>query len=562
MVKTDGNYIYLLEGNQLIIMNAWPADQTHIVWQTTLDNYASGIYLDGDRLAVISQQWNSPVVYNTDPVTGNVSIAQGSAQISMMPIWRGWYSTPQTLLTVYDITDRTAPKVISQTTVDGSFSDSRDINGKLYMVVDNSINAPQPQILTITDPTTGNDKSVYEDEASYRARLEAMTLEQLLPQYSTVTTAPDGTQTTTTGALVSADNLWLPANHRDQSNMFTIALFDLTGDTTAPVDSASAVGFSGTVYSSADNMYVTAQSWDSPMGNWAGDYRTDIYQFKLTPTSVDFQASGDVPGWTVNPFAMDESNGTFRIATTSTDSGLGNNVFAMQDQGDNLKIVGGLTELSTDERIYAARFVGDAAYLVTFKQIDPLLTIDMSDPTQPQLKGVLEMPGYSSYLHPIDNNLLIGFGRNADASGHVMGLQVSLFDVSNIADPQRIDVMQLSGGDGWWSGSSAAEWDHHAFSYFADQGVLALPVLDNGWWNGNAKLDVIKVDPTTGFTLLGEIDHQGEVQRSIEIGDYLYSIGTDAVKVVSMTDPSQQVAEVTLTPTPTPTPDPLPGTAV
>ena len=150
------------------------------------------------------------------------------------------------------------------------------------------------------------------------------------------------------------------------------------------------------------------------------------------------------------------------------------------------------------------------------------------------------------YVPPVGDSLLIGFGRDADATGRVRGLQVSLFDVSKLADPRRLDVMQLSGsGGGWWSGSSAAEWDHHAFSYFADHQLLALPVLDGGWWTGQAKLDLIRID-SGKFKLIGQIKHTGTVLRSVQIGDFIYSIGTDAVKVVAIDAPGTELVSVTL----------------
>ena len=535
LVKTDGKYLYLLDGNTLLIMTAWPADQTKVLWQAELSDSPDGIYLDGDRLTVISRKWESPPAGSSGGpaaagAVGSIAPAPRVAGDIAMPTWGGWWGKAQAVVTVYDVSDRAAPKVVSQTTVDGSLASSRDIDGRLYMVLDNGVSAPEPLVVS----------GKYENEAVYRARLEAMSISDLLPQYAST----GGSSQTASGALVSAGNLWMPAGGGDPDTMFTIALFDLNGDAGKPLASTSAIGVAGTVYASANSMYVTSQAWDSPMGSWEGDCRTDIYRFSLGATSVDFTGTGSVPGWTVDQFAMDENKGYFRIATTTAQGGLSNNVFVM-DPANSLKIVGSITELAMTERIYAARFVGDAAYLVTFRQVDPLFAIDLSNPALPQLKGVLEMPGYSSYLHPAGDRTLIGFGRDADASGRVRGLQVSLFDVSNLASPRRVGVMKLSAG-GSWSGWSAAEWDHHAFSYFPEEHVLALPVLDRGWWNNDAKLDVIKVDEAKGLTMLGQIRHHGQVLRSVRIGGYIYSIGSDAVKVVAIADPGQVVADVPL----------------
>ncbi len=585
IVKTDGNYIYLISNQSLIILNSWPADQTSIVSTTPLDGSPDGMYLDGDKLVVISDEWQMATPMDA---TGNPVSA-----VATNGLWWGW-SNPQVKVTIYNVADRTAPAVISTTTFDGSVSDTRQVDSRMFMVINNDLNVPQPEILPdpnagTTPPDSGGNTGdttgggavgdvgvpnmmpiwnngtgyIYEDEASYRARLEAMSLDDLLPHYTTTINNADGTTSTTTGSLAQLPNLYVPATDREQ-NLFSVVLIDTADAVPQPKSSTTVIGMSGTVYSSQTSMYVTAEEWQSPMGDWQGDLQTNIYEFGLSDTGADYEANGHVPGWTIDSYSMSEdAQGYFRIATTTTSEGLSNNVFVMQDQGSNLGIVGGITGVAMDERIYSARFVGDRLYMVTFQQVDPLFTIDLSDPTNPTIQGVLEMPGYSSYLYPISDNLLLGFGRDADASGHVQGLQVSLFDVSDMQNPKLVDRMSLgdSNPDQWWGGSySTAEWDHHAFSYFASQNLLALPVLDWGWWNGSGSLDLIQVDPAAGkFNKLGEVQHDGEVLRSVQIGDYVYSIGTDAVKVVQIGNPLVDVADVPLPQPAPPTPTPIDG---
>jgi uncharacterized secreted protein with C-terminal beta-propeller domain len=140
-------------------------------------------------------------------------------------------------------------------------------------------------------------------------------------------------------------------------------------------------------------------------------------------------------------------------------------------------------------------------------------------------------------------------------------MQASLFDVSDIHNPKLVGTYKFlddSSHPGWFWTSSGAEWDHHAFSYFEDEKVLAIPVLDWGWWNGQGKLALLKLDETSGFTKLADIQHDGEVSRSLRIDHFIYSIGTDAVKVISLDDPDTILTSVDLPNNPDPNPDPIP----
>jgi len=552
IVKTDGNYIYLVENNELVILDAWPADQTHIISRTpVIDNgWIQGIYLDGDRVTIISTVWETGQ-YPVPPVP--MDVAGGSAaggSLIARPIWCGCWSRPQVKVTVMDVSDRANPKKVNETTYDGSLTSSRKIDSRVYLVLDNNIDAPPPAIVQ----KDGN--SYYESAETYKARLEAMSLEELLPGY-TVSDSATGQQTR---GYLGETNLYIPNSVDDAQSMFSVVLMDLADANPGPKATTSVVGFSGDVYASTENLYVTTQSWDAPLRGWDGDPQTDIYKFALNADSVPLAGTGEVPGWVMNQFSMGENGNDFHIATTTQSGGISNNVFTLQDEGEHLDITGGITGLAFSERIYSARFIGDRGYLVTFRQIDPLFTLDLSDPTNPQVAGILKIPGYSSYLHPVGDNLLIGFGRDADASGHVLGLQASLFDVSNMSDPKLVGTYKFQDDPshpGWYWTSSGAEWDQHAFSYFPDEKVLAVPILDWGWWNGQGKLALLKLDQSSGFTKLGDIQHDGQVLRSLRIDHFVYSIGTDAVKVISLDDPDTILTSVDLPSSPDPQPIPL-----
>jgi uncharacterized secreted protein with C-terminal beta-propeller domain len=266
-----------------------------------------------------------------------------------------------------------------------------------------------------------------------------------------------------------------------------------------------------------------------------------IYKFALGTDRVPLEATGAVPGWVLNQFSMDEEDGFLRIATTSWRGDLANNVFVLGQAGDQLHVVGSLTDLGLGERLYAARFLGDRGFLVTFRQVDPLFTLDLSDPRNPQLVGELEVPGYSSYLHPVGEDYLIGLGRYADpATGRVQGVQLSLFDVSDLANPARLAAYQFASDT--WGSFSEAEWDHHAFSYFPEHDTLTVP-LGLNWWE-TASLQVFGITPQDGIQFRGQIEHDSAVRRSFQIGDYLYSVSDATIKVNAIADPAMQVAEL------------------
>jgi uncharacterized secreted protein with C-terminal beta-propeller domain len=311
----------------------------------------------------------------------------------------------------------------------------------------------------------------------------------------------------------------------------------------------SVAGVSGQVYASTSSLYVSAGHWGSWWDSTDAGSSTNIYKFDLQQVDAPLVAMGAVPGLALDQFSFDESDdGLLRVATTN---GFGeaaaSGVFVLAASAGNLQTIGSVTGLAKGERIFSVRFVGDRGYVSTFRQVDPLFVIDLANPRAPKVLGELKVPGFSSYMQPLDATHLLGIGRDVDpTTGQVRGLQLSIFDVSNPAKPQRTSTYTFA-GDGWESWS-AALWDHHALSWFADQGILALPVQQGGWWDGSNGLVVFKVDTSSAdaFTNLGQITHNGTVQRSLRIGEYLYSVSSGEVKVHQLDDPAVEVAATRL----------------
>jgi hypothetical protein len=549
-VKTDGNYIYLLRDQKLVIADSWPAEDLHVAGSADIEGSPLAVYVYGDHVTVLSQIYDYFGVY---PVIGGgdgiVPLPVGSiglrttglvAKASFcMPRW--WQpSQPKIKVTEFDVSERANPTVTEETTLDGWLTSSRMIGDRVLLVMQNDTPIPEP--LMTADP---NDPGTYayETKEAYLERLQTADLATLLPSY---TTKIAGVDETVEGALVEAQSLYLPAKPSGES-LISVVAFDVdTG--IGPVSTTSAFGVGGTVYASADSLYMASTSWVTPLRGWWQSWAptTFVYKFDLTQDGVPLVATGTVAGDIVSQYSMDEYRGDLRIATTDSSTGLSSNVFVLAESGADLNIVGSVTGLALGERIRSVRFMGDRGFVVTFRQVDPLFSLDLSDRTNPFVAGELKIPGYSSFLQPMDDNHLIGFGRYADpTTGRVQGLQLSLFDVSDLKNPTQMFTYVFSTES--WGGYSEAEWDPHAFSYFADYGTVALPV-QQGWWGDSSNgLQVFKVDLTTGFTSLGEIQHDTPVRRSFQIDDYIFSISSDTIKANSITDPAREVAALDLT---------------
>jgi hypothetical protein len=269
--------------------------------------------------------------------------------------------------------------------------------------------------------------------------------------------------------------------------MLTVLSFDIARSGLTDGSPVSIVADGDTVYGSEKSLYVASnQAWRFAVPAFAGSdvksepatSRTEIYKFDTSGKEAPrFVAGGSVPGHLINQYAMSEWDGRLRVAST-TDSvvkqGLQtqsqSGVYVLAEDGGQLTQVGSVEGLGKGERIYAVRFVQTVGYVVTFRQTDPLYTLDLGDPTKPTVKGALKIPGYSAYLHPADDTRLIGVGQDATDGGRVKGTQVSLFDVGDLTDPTRLANYTLPGS------YSEAEFDPHAFLFHKNSGLIVIPL--------------------------------------------------------------------------------------
>ena len=560
LVKTDGEFIYMILGQELVILDALPAEDIHVVSRTPIQGTPEGLFLWADRLVVLSATYPMWAILD-GPVFAD--------RVVGVPGWVGPEPAPyrdEVTVSLFDVTDRAAPELVQQTTMQGMLVDARAVDEQLFLVLGSDLWIPMPAYerreIVATDPPVlpkepydvtlvfeGSElaymprlpdwqpkyERVYETADEYAARLMQLPLEEVLPTYSI-----DG------GAarlLSSPDDIFLPTDSLSE-DLLTVVRMDMSAAGGDEPETTSLQGSGGHVYASRESLYVASRpEWTWPVQADTDRNTTRIYKFDLTQADMPLAATGVVAGTVHNQFSMDEYEGTFRVATTTFDRTFSNNLFVLRQDGGDLVAAGALTGIARTEQIYSVRYLGETAYMVTFRQVDPLFAIDLSDPTAPTVVGELHVPGFSRYLHPIDDSLLIGLGRDADADGRTRGLKLSLFDVSNPRRPQEVDV-QLVGSAGPWGTTTEAEWDHHAFAYFGDYQTLCLPVYDYYAANRNT-LAAYYVDEG-GFVELGSIAGSGRMRRSLRIGDNVYAVSTGSVTVADLFDVTHVVGSVEL----------------
>ena len=571
LVETDGQFIYTLRPapppdfitqvfpprlefkSDLFIAGVVPAGEMKVESRASIAGMPLGMYLVGERLAVLTQSYPAyPVIDRVGLPPADVGtrfVAPGGGVIDP--------GDPTVKVTVFDVSDRAAPRVVEETTLDGSYDSSRAVGDRVYVVVRNDTWVPVPRTVPAPDGQTG---TVYESEASYRARLAESPLAELLPKFVAKAGAVESG-----GALVSAPDVYVKDADAPTlgQNLLSVSVLNVGDGAGGPTDTTSVAGWAGVTYASPRALYLAGMFWDGGTGP-ADPPRTgtNLFKFALERDSVPLAATGEVEGRVLNQFSMDEEGRHFRVATT-VDARFGpggtapssSGVYVFGQDGHDLELVGKVTGLGVTEQIRSARFLGDTAYLVTFRQIDPLFVIDLSDPAKPAVAGELKVPGFSSYLHPIADGLVIGVGRDADDAGRVRGLQLSLFDVSDPADPKQLDTHQP--GDGY--GSSDAEHNHLAFSWFPESGILAIPVASYGLVGPLPPilprdptaaddaaatertpfaLEVFRVTRDGGIVPLGRVASSQPVVRSLRIGTVLYAISNGQIQAVELESPA------------------------
>jgi uncharacterized secreted protein with C-terminal beta-propeller domain len=567
LVKTDGQYLYIAQDRALHIVDSWPVEDAEKVATVQLDGWSQGLFLHGDTVVVASQVYDS-----------------------------SFYGTQYTF---FDVSDRTNPIETRTIQIDGYQADARLVGDDMYFVLNHWLNLPQeawdimwddslglPEVdWNLTDEALELDMDTKREEARLilepviDSMVAAWNIDELLPQMK------DSAGSGTFEPMYDCNEIYRPGTV-SQYNMLSLFHVDVEAETT----SATGLMSNGwTIYASQENLYVaqTSRWWWWGWGSM--DLNTHIHKFELNPAGEpSYAASGSVAGWIYDQFAMSEYDGHLRVASTELDwwwgsnlaeEDVGNNVTILQDVGTGLlREVGSVTGIAPGEQIQACRMMGDKGYVVTFEQTDPLFTIDLADPLNPQVIGELHIPGFSTYLHPMDGDHLLSIGMAGLEDGTLTGMAVNIFDVTDFADPQLKFQYEMSDPDSGWTWSEAL-WEHHAFTYHRD--VLTIPAYrysytentdgsyDYDYFSGAVSFDI---DSDLGISMLGEVDHYplvqdseclyslnydyyeedvcndwawyANVRRNVYIEDNLFSISNYGVRVTDLNDPTLSIQEV------------------
>jgi hypothetical protein len=556
LVKTDGRRIVTVANGVLEVIDAASRTVTG-----RLDLSATGLDMAYGSANLLLSGDHALVLTSAGPVAGGATGPGDSAQPA--------YGSR---LLLVDLAGH--PSMVSSYTIDGSLIDARQIGPAVRVVI-----SSQPRLDFPAQPdSTSNAQRV----AANQAVISHAGLDAWLPQYEETS----GGATTTGHIACSAVSR--PAIYSG-ANLLTVLTFDLGSDALGSGDGVSIVADGNTVYGTDTSLYVAgderwlaeaavsagrgmpAEGAAGTPGSAAGQ-QTDIYRFDITkPGPPRFAAGGSVPGYLIDQYALSEWQGYVRIATTTGTSWAradgppadaqtsSSAVYVMSARGPVMRLAGRLTGLGLTERIYSVRFMGPVGYVVTFRQTDPLYTVDLSDPALPRVRGSVALTGYSAYLHPASATRLIGIGRQADAMGHVGGTQVSLFDVSDLAAPTRLATFALT------AAISNAEFDPHAFLYWPAAHLMVVPLQATGMAAGAPVPPggaAQSPDAPRSGALVLRIDHSGitetgfitqpdttsttgypgypPVERSLIIGQTLWTISTAGAMTSDLTTLRQQ----------------------
>ncbi len=516
-VKNDGTRIFVLSGTRLFTAKSWPPADLAVAGKLDLEGWPGSMFLDQNQVAVISSIWAQP--------TGGGSFSPNGGGVCGFGAMCGWGSTT-TKITVVDVSDLSNPKVTSEVYLPGSPQGARRVGSSVRLVLSDNVRWPD-QLRWWPD----YDPAVYQDKAKLAQAIDTLenTNEALIRATPLSQWFPDGKRKLPDGTVLELGyqcSDFYVANSPERLGLVTIATLDLS-HLDRGVGRSSIVGEAGVLYATQAHLYVASRHW----WWWASEGQRDwtyVHEFDLSsPDRAGYLGSGGVEGTVGDSFAMDEKKGFLRIATsTSTwtrdpkggfhgDAGSRLAVLAPA-AGGVLELVGELPELVKGERLTAMRFLGDRGFAVTFRNVDPLATLDLSDPTHPRKVAELTLPGFSTFLQPIDSTHLLAIGEDVplDTAGHPdwskRVVSLSLFDIGDLAQPRRTAQSLI----GTSSAYSEALWDHHAFNWYrpdpAKPGLLAIPFSDwkntTPWYDGFiSDVRVYSVDPAGSIAAVGAL---------------------------------------------------------
>ena len=487
-VKTDGKRLIVMRGNTIEVFDV-TGDEPELARSIQLDDdsWGSEMFLVDDSILLLSTAWsNQPFLSDT---TSSSFRPEGITTSKLTEV------------------DIKTGDIGATVEIEGTYLSAREVDGSIRIVTSSGL---------------GNFDFLYPsnqgaEDAAKRANreiIEDSTIEQWIPTFRQ---SNDG-EIVTEGQAFDCTDMYIPSEFSGFGSL-TILTVDID-DGLSVNDSLGVLSDGQTVYASTDRLTVASNrypEWDWESGEQLAsdeDYTTSMHTFDISEVgSTEYVASGSVTGSLLSQYSLSEHEGFLRVATTdgaawdrSEESQ--SMVTVLEERDNELVQVGFVDGLGKGEQIFAVRFMGDVAYVVTFRQVDPLYTVDLSDPTDPTVLGELKIPGFSTYLHPVGDGQLLGVGQDASEEGFTTGAQASLFDVSDLSDPQRAD--QVNFGDNSYS---SVDWDPKAFLFWGERHLAVIPVSS---WNydeatgeerNSATAVLVRVNDDNTLTEVGRIGH-------------------------------------------------------
>lgn len=501
IIKTDGEYIYAAVDGDVYLLrenggNPEILSKIEKKAGTELDEkdgaheaeeYVNNIYVTETRLVLMK--------YTVDYSTYEDAVAEDVA-IAGCYVGQGTYTAA-----VYDIADRSHPVLLNELGQSGTLISSRMVGDILYLVYSYYV----PGEIDETDPST-YVPALYLGDAKTE---------------------------------VAADDIML-LGEPGAAQYLTVSSIDV-GSPAEFLDTQSILGCGSDIYCNSETLVVALTTMEET--NDVSKDKTELFRFSLKDGAVTMESQGSVPGYVLNQFSMDEYNGYFRIVTTENvthyfnEGGIAsaeqektrNHLFVLDE---SMNIVGSIEDLARGESIYSARFMGDTGYFVTYRQVDPLFTVDLSTPSEPKILSELKVPGFSNYLHPFGDGLLLGFGQNSDEeSGEIQGLKLSMFDTS---DPAAVAEKhsELLGEKYMWSNAIG---NHKAILVDSEKNLIGFPA-ENEYM-------LYSYSPESGFQKIAQLtleaDGPGDMDydlRGFYVDDVFYLYSPSGLAAFSMED--------------------------
>ncbi len=500
IVETDGRFVYSIIDHRIRSVDL---DNAELLSEIDLPQGDSQMVLAGNQLLVATMTWTS----TADTIISNFDISDGVLTLNR------------------------------RDHLEGSLVSVRAVNGRVHVVVNSSF----LHRVDFVSPRDGSEDSLDAAEKRNIEVVNALAIEDFVPR--TFEEGPKGTWGSKSIA-VDCGNLGHPSSFSGWGVTW-VATIDLSSPAVAPIGTIGILAQSTSTYTSTASMYISATRWDDSVYEDFVSTRqespyTDIHAFSFSADASDltYVASGRVIGTLLNSYSMSEYDGVLRVATTSFDYDFGggqdNGVHILKVDGSKLNEIGAVNGMGRGETIQGVRFDGPRGYVVTFRQVDPLYVLDLSDPTSPELVGELKVPGYSTYLKPIDGDRVITVGMSGTETGQITGAQVAVFDVSDPSNPVQVATAEIA----QWSEATS---DPHAFLWWPETGQIVVPkelVCEKLGGPGCESAVVLKLEGST-LTEQGRLFQWFPIRRAVIAQNQLVTVSAGGTMVNQLSDLSE-----------------------